>query len=224
MTIPIEFLQRPGGGPHGICGTLWHKYHMAWQDYYSSAPIAPAPRQTHFGSARARRASMPPSAATGSRDRSAIPAQRAAPKAGAPGWLAVGNAGERNARSAPARAARRSSRQSCAELVTRTPRRPAARGLPPRQPFRRPARRCTPAPSSAASRASPATTRASRRARHNLARSRPSSARPGAPSWRSTTPHRPFGNRATAGRGSGSRAASVNSHSTGMSRRNGVQR
>ena len=186
---------------------------------YISAPIAPAPRHKCRGKPRTLWASMPPSAATGSLARPASRAQRVAPSAGAPGWLAVGKTGDRNARSAPALAARRSSARSCAELVTMAARRRNAKGL-----SRRPARRCTPAPSAAASRASPATTKASRRSRQIRARSRPSLTRSGAPSWRSTTPHSPFGNRATAARGSGNRAASVNSHSTGVQPRIGVKR
>ncbi len=178
-----------------------------WQDDYTSAPIAPAPWQTSLGRARTRLPSMPPKAATASPPRRASRLQRATPKAAPPGWLSVGNAGDRNARSTPVRAARRSCDRSCAELVAKAPR---PRGAGPRPP-----RRCTPAPSDAASRRSPATTRASRRLRQILARSRPSRARSGAPSWRRTTPHSPRGNRATAARGSGSRAASVNSHNTG---------
>lgn len=72
-----------------------------------------------------------------------------------------------------------------------------------------------PAPKAAASRQSPATTSTFRRARHSRASRRPNAARPGAPSWRNTTPHKPRGNRATTALGSGNRAASVNSHSTG---------
>ena len=125
-------------------------------------------------------------------------------------WMAQGGeGGERKASEAPARRARTRSASPWAELVMRPRRRWT--------PGQRPARRCIPAPSVAASLASPATTRARRRARQILARSRPSAARPGSPSWRSTTPASPRGRRATAGRGSGSRRASVNSQRTGSS-------
>ena len=108
---------------------------------------------------------------------------------------------------APARRAARISGTLCAEDVTS----PASR--PPKS--RRPPRKCNPALSRAASRASPATTRPSRRARHSFATRNASAARSGASSCRSTTPDKPGGNRAMAGIGSGARRKSVNSQSTG---------
>lgn len=173
-----------------------------------SAPIAPTALQTPIGKRRTLLLSTPPSAATAIGAARAMRAQRRGPRARTSTWLAVGKAGDRNARSAPARQARRRSATPCAELVTSPPRWRTASG-------QRPDRRCTPAPSAAASLPSPATTKASRRARQSRARSRPSAARSGSPSCRSTTPARPGGRPAAAGRGSGSRRASVNSHKSG---------
>jgi hypothetical protein len=174
--------------------------------------MAPIPRQTRRDRRRMPAPSMPPSAATGTPASRASRFQRSGPRTVAPGWLAVAKIGERNTRSAPALRARRSSIGPWAELLT-SPRRGRT------GPGQNPLRRWTPAPSAAASRASPATTRARRRARQMRARSRPSARRPGSPSCRSTTPARPRGSRATAGRGSGSRRASVNSHIVGRRRR-----
>ena len=177
--------------------------------------MAPAERHKPRGRARRLAPSIPPKAATGNRASLARRLQPAAPSTPPAGWLEVGNTGDRNARSAPACAARCNSSRLCAELVTSAEccnmRRRGAK-----RPWRRPARRCTPAPSDAASRGSPAMTSASRRTRQILANSRPSMALPGTPSWRNTTPHSPFGSRDTAARGSGSRTASVNSHNTGI--------
>lgn len=155
--------------------------------------------------------SMPPNAATGRLAERARCTQRIAPNDGAPGWLGVAKTGERKITSAPARRARCSSIQSCAELVIKRPCVRIAFG-------QRPARRCTPAPRAAASRVSPATTSVRRRWRHMRARSRPSCARCGASSCRRTIPARPRGRRDAAGRGSGSRRVSVNSHSGGRRR------
>ncbi len=174
----------------------------------ASAPIAPKARQIRRGSRPTLVPSIPPRAAVGRPARRASDVQRAGPRAAPPGWLRVGNAGERNARWAPARRARRNWAASCAELVTGPRRGRTASG-------QRPARRWTPAPSAAASRVSPATTSTRRRARQIRHRSRPSATRPGSPSWRSTTPARPRGSRATAARGSGRRRSSVNSQSGG---------
>ena len=184
--------------------------------------MAPAAAHKPRGRRRMLLPSMPPSAATGTPAERARRDQRLAPSPTEPGWLAVANAGERNTSAAPARRARLSSVGPCAELVT-------IAGLPCSQrrwpdPGQNPARKCTPACSAAASRASPATTRSSRRARHTRAMSRPSAARFGSPSWRSTTPARPRGRRATAGRGSASRPRSVNSHSRGRRARGPPQR
>jgi len=187
-----------------------------------SAPIAPAPPH-HRGSRRTLAPSTPPNASTARRpprdSRPAHAAQRTAPKAGAPGWLRVGNAGDRNTASAPAAQAQRSSVAECAELVTSVPRRRPR--VPGRHagtgtPNARPPRRCTPAPAAAASLASPATTRGMPKPRHCRATARASAARPGTPSWRNTTPHRSGGRPAMAARGSARRVASVNSQSTGM--------
>ena len=179
--------------------------------------IAPAATHGRLDKCRTDRPSIPPSAATSMPASRASRAQRNGPSAAAVGWLSVGNAGERNARAAPARRARTNSAPLCAELVTGPRRGRTTQG-------QRPARRCTPARRDAASLTSPATTSVRRRARHSRARSRPSATRSAAPSCRSTTPARPLGRRATAGRGSGSRSASVNSQSGGRSRRDGARR
>ncbi len=140
-------------------------------------------------------------------DRRTIALHRSGPNPDASTWLAVGNAGERNASAAPAVAARRNSLTECAELLT-SPRRRST-------PVQRPPRRCTPACSFPASRTSPATSNISRRCRQIRAKSRPSSARLRSPSCRSTTPARARGRWATAARGSGNRSASVNNQSRG---------
>lgn len=174
----------------------------------ASAPIAPAALHSVDGRRRTDPPSIPPSAATGMPASRASRDQRSGPSPAASGWLAVGKQGDRNASAAPARRARTRSPPSWAELVT-SPHRGRS------TPGQWPARRCTPARSAAASLTSPATTSKSRRARQSRARSTPSCARSAAASCRSTTPAKPFGRCATAGRGSGSRAASVNSQSGG---------
>lgn len=151
--------------------------------------------------------STPPSAAARPRAWRASRSIRATPSDGAPGWLRVGNTGERNTRSAPARSARRSSAPSWADAVIQ---RPGGIGV-----CRRPPRRCGPQATCAARGVSPATVMARRRHRHIAATRAASAARPGMPSCRKTTPARPRGRRAIAGIGSGTRAASVNSHSGG---------
>lgn len=205
MRRPLAIPQRPISIPHGNCETLWLQCHKR----QARAPIAPIAWQARLGRRRTVVPSMPPRAATGSRAERASRAQRTGPRATASGWLRVAKAGERKASEAPARRARNRSASPWAELVVK----PRRRWTPGQWP----ARRCIPAPSAAASLASPATTRARRRARQIFARSCPSLARPGSPSWRSTTPASPRGRRATAGRGSGRRRASVNSHRTGRS-------
>jgi hypothetical protein len=193
---------------HGNCETLWLQCHKQSQ---VKAPMAPKARQALRGRRRMVALSTPPSAATGEFDERARRIQRITPSDDAPGWLGVAKTGDRKIRSAPACRARRSSTRLCAELVTRPP----AGRIAPGQ---RPARRCTPAPRAAANLVSPATTSARRRRRQMRARSRPSSARCGSPSCRRTIPARPRGKRDAAGRGSGSRRASVNSHSGGRRR------
>jgi len=184
-----------------------------WYGYGAiSASMAPAPKHIARGNRRIDRPSIPPSAATGNAAARASRPHRCGPSAAAPGWLRVAKAGDRNARSTLARAARRRSAAPCAELVSRVPRRRAGTGAPVGH---LPPRRCTPAPSAAASRGSPVTTSLSRRARQSRARSRPSVARAGSESWRSTTPASPLGRRATTGRGSANRCESVNSHNGG---------
>ena len=175
---------------------------------HARALIAPIAVHAVIGRRRTLMPSIPPSAATATVADRAMRVQRAAPRVAAPGWLAVAKTGERKTMEAPARRARRRSTGPCAELVMRPW---ACRS----RPGQRPARRCTPARSAAASRTSPATTKARRRARQILASSRPSASRPGSPSWRRTTPASPRGSRAAAARGSGSRRASVNSQSKG---------
>ena len=139
---------------------------------HASAPMAPTARHSTIGSRRTVAWLVPPSAATGIPAARASRDHRAGPRPVASGWLGVGKAGERKARSAPACRARRSSARVWAELVSQ-PRRVRA------WPGQRPPRRCTPAPSAAARRTSPATTSASRRARQMRARARPSTARRG---------------------------------------------
>jgi len=174
---------------------------------HASAPIAPMARHRSRGRRRTDDPSTPPSAATAIGVARARLDQRTGPSDAAPGWLAVAKTGARNARLAPARAARRKSAKRCAELVTR----PLVRS----GPGQRPPRKCTPARNLAASRTSPATTRTRRRTRQIRARSAPNRARSGSSSCRNTTPARPRGNRATAARGSGRRRVSVNSQSGG---------
>ena len=79
-----------------------------------------------------------------------------------------------------------------------------------------PARRCMPAFRRMASRASPATTRQSRRFRQRRAIANPRARRLMSPSLRKTTPARPLGSRAIEVSGSGSRRESVNSHNDGI--------
>jgi hypothetical protein len=207
----IRIWSGPQQGPErsdGNCETLLRINHRS---DYASAEIAAIAWQIRRGNRRMEAPDMPPNAATGTPARRASWAQRNTPSGAASGWLAVANTGDRKTKSAPARRARRASARVCAELVVGQ--RP---GLP--CPARRPARRCTPAPSAAASRASPATTNASRRCRQIAARARPNAGLAGSSSWRNTTPARPRGSRATAVRGSGRRRESVNSHSGGKRR------
>ncbi len=137
--------------------------------------------------------------------------QRSGPSGTACGCDGVANTGDRKPSAAPARRARTRSGTPCADAVSAGSQRGIAAG-------RRPDRRCTPARSAAANRQSPATLSDKRRARHRLARSRPSRHRPGEASSRSTTPASPRGSRATVGRGSPRRPASVNSQSGGGAR------
>lgn len=106
--------------------------------------IAPAATHGRLDKCRTDRPSIPPSAATSMPASRASRAQRNGPSAAAVGWLSVGNAGERNARAAPARRARTNSAPLCAELVTGPRRGRTTQG-------QRPARRCTPARRDAAS-------------------------------------------------------------------------
>ena len=140
--------------------------------------------------------------------RRAIAPQRNGPSPGAPGWLAVGKAGDRNARSAPARAARR----MIGDAVGRTghhaarPQRsrptPAAQMHPGAEGSRQP--RDHPPP--------PAPGGASGRSVPGPGRAQPA---PGSESCLSTTPARARGRAATAARGSGRRRSSVNSQRRG---------
>ena len=139
------------------------------------------------------------------------PAQR--PKRGAPGWLAVGNAGDKNTSHAPAWQARRSS----GDRMSRTGynagaasgRWPASRAQMHASPqLPRPAARHLPPPGPAAARGRSAPGRT------------PSAARAASPSWRKTTPARPRGS--ARDRGSWDQAAvslSVNSQRRGKRRR-----
>ncbi len=174
---------------------------------WTSAPIAPAARHHAGGNRRTDLPSTPPSAPLPPARRAAN-AHRSGRNPGAPGWLAVANTGERNTSGTPARRARSRSPSPWAEAVSG---RSQAAGCP----TRRPARRCRPARSAAASRQSPATDKASRRARQSRAIARPSSSRSGTASSRSTTPASPRGSRRIAASGSGTRAVSVNSQSGG---------
>lgn len=172
--------------------------------------MTPPPRAAG-GTRRTVAPETPPSARTGPRASFVSAAQRTGPSGRAPGWLRVANSGDTNAALAPARLARTRSGASWAELVTGCPgrshpRRHGRAALPPR--------RCSPAPTAAASRGSLATVIRMPRCRHRRAAAAASAARPGTPSWRNTTPQ-PRGSRAMAGKGSGSRTASVNSHKAG---------
>lgn len=196
--------QRPISIAHGNCETLCPIRH----NDHTRAPMAPIARQKWRGRRPIEVPSIPPRAATRGYARRASRVQRRAPRSAAPGWLRVGNAGDRKISAAPARTARRSSIALCAELVI-------SRRYERIGPVRRPARRWMPACSVAARDGSPATTKARRRARQIHASSRPSTARATASSWRRTMPARPRGRRRAAGRGSGSRWGSVNSQSGG---------
>ena len=182
--------------------------------------MAPAPWQDG-GKPPTLLGPTPPSARTGRPRRwpaFASAAERTTPRGRAPGWLAVAQTGDRNARSAPPRRARRSSAGPCAELVTSARCRSQAR----RPAGQRPPRKCSPAPTEAARRASPATTRRCPKRRQSFATVRASAARPGALSCRNTTPVSPRGRprdkAATAAQTSGTRTSSVNSHNTGCAR------
>ena len=114
--------------------------------------------------------------------------------------------GEMKTRSTAARRAFASCAASCAEALL-TPRFPGFIGPPPRK--------CSPALSAAANRASPAMTSTSRRARHIRAACLARAARSGWESWRNTTPHNPTGSRLIMGSGSGVRCSSVKNQSGG---------
>ncbi len=175
----------------------------------TNASIAPAPAQ-HPPSRRTELPSMPPKAKglAGHIARANLPSPMM-PRGRAPGWLRVAKTGEQNRMEALARRARIASAWLCTEAVI-NPRRGSDK-----PPCRQPPRKCTPACSCAASRASPATTSAIRRALHNFASFAPSAARSGTASCRNTTPHRPGGRRATRAQRSVVRSGSVNSHSGG---------
>lgn len=173
-----------------------------------SASIAPAPPQK-FPSCRNVNPRTPPSANTGTGLSRANRRHCKAPSPFCPGWLAEANNGERKIKSAPARAARRSSTPSCAEAVIQ----PCGLGM--RRPA--PRRRCQPA--GAVGTASPATTSGIRRARHNRNTSRNVVWRAGSSSWRNTTPAISGGSRAITGSGSGNRRKSVKNHKVGCAQR-----
>lgn len=143
-------------------------------------------------------------------------AQRSAPKAGAPGWLAVGKSGERNTTSTPSRLARAApAAPPCAAIVNiecrRRPRLARKKGNNP--VVARRSGTCSPAAEARAARPSPATNKVSPfwRASRATAGSSP------AGRSRATTPA-PLGSRRMAARGSGRRARSLNSHSRGHAR------
>ena len=77
--------------------------------------------QAQLGRRRALRASMPPSATALLAARRASAAQRNGPCAGAPGWLAVGKAGESSTPSAPIRRARARPERPCAAWLSVPP-------------------------------------------------------------------------------------------------------
>ena len=85
----------------------------------------------------------------------------------------------------------------------------------PTLPAATPPRKCSPAPSAAASLASPAISSSSRRARQIRAARLARAARSGWESSRNTTPHSPTGNRLMMGSGSGARRSSVKNQSGG---------
>lgn len=103
-----------------------------------AALMAPAPPAAP-GTRRALLPLTPPSAYTSVRWPGAVPCRAmqdhlSGPRAGASGWLAVGNSGDRNTTSAPFRLARNRLIRSCAELVRICATGSARR---PRQPSRR---------------------------------------------------------------------------------------
>ena len=165
------------------------------------------------GTARNRTDVMPPKAMQGAGSPRAKATQRKAPSFGAPGWLCVGNSGDRKRQSGLRRLARAAPRcPPCAAMLNiRQPgaaRRALKKGSKP--PLSRRSGRCSPAPSASAARPSPATSSLSPRRRESRATGFSSpGARP-----RSTTPA-PRGSATMAARGSGRRAGSLNSQSRG---------
>jgi len=156
---------------------------------------------------------MPPKAMQGAGSPRAKAAQRKAPKAGAPGWLWVGNNGERKMQPGFNRRTRAAPRcPPCAAMLRiRRPgaaRRAIKKGSIPK--LSRRSGRCSPAPSASADRPSPATNSLRPRCR---ARRATALSKPGA-NPRNTTPA-PRGSAAMAARGSGSRTGSLNSQSRG---------
>ena len=165
------------------------------------------------GMARNRTGAMPPKAMQGAGSKRASAAQRRTPSAGAPGWLWVGNSGDRKRKSTPSRLARAAPRCPpwAAMLMIIRPgaaRRAINKGS--KAPLSRRSGRWTPAPSASAARPSPATSNLSPRCRASRATGR---SNPGA-SPRATTPA-PRGSAAMARRGSGRRTGSLNSQSRG---------
>ncbi len=156
---------------------------------------------------------MPPKAMQGAGSPRAKATQRKAPSAGAPGWLCVGNSGDRKRQSTPSRRARAAPRWPpwAAMLNTRPPlaaRRAIKKGSKPA--LSRRSGRCSPARSASAALPSPATINLSPPCRASRATGR---SNPGA-SPRATTPA-PRGSATMAARGSGRRAGSLNSQSRG---------
>ena len=151
---------------------------------------------------------MPPSATAGRPAARAREAQRSGPSAGAPGWLAVGKAGEIRTTPAPIRRARTRPARPCTAAESQAPRRFNKNDNKLRVAAR--SGTCSPAPNRRACRPSPEISRTSRRARHSFAtRAATSGAAP-----RSSTAA-PFGKRASKGVGSGRRAGSLNSQQPG---------
>ncbi len=204
MAIPKHCGRSATGRPVPGFRACWPRYTV------TNTSIAPTARQRD-GSRRTRAPAMPPSAAEAGPAARASCCQCSTPSGLAPAWLRVANTGEMNTASAPARRPRRASAMLCAEAVRRGSQRGAVAAA-------RPPRRCSPARSAAARRQSPATDSRIARARQARAIARPSARRPGASSCRNTTPHRRGGRRSITASGSGSRSASVNSHSGGTRR------
>ena len=210
MRRALAISQRLSDFPHGICETLCLIRHSSFRRGRRSLqlPGRLSPAAAGHWSRRCRRVPRPAIATHRARR-----VQRTGPRAAASGWLTVGKAGERKASAAPARRARSRSAGPWAELVIRPATTTYPHGPRPTRPVA-----CAQMHTRAERRRQPGIA-----GHHQGQTPRPADPREvaperlasGSPSWRSTTPARPRGRRATAGRGSGSRRASVNSQRSG---------